>query len=54
MLNLPLNELKLLAKKRKIKGYKNLSEERLLSALGESESAKIFDIEGLNKKSVTT
>ena len=48
MLNLLLNELKLLAKSRKIKGYKNLSEERLLSALDESESAKCFDNEGIN------
>ena len=48
MLNLPLNELKLLAKSRKIKGYKNLSEERLLSALDESESAKCFENEGIN------
>ena len=40
MLNLSLNELKLIAKSRGIKGYKNMSEERLLSSLNESESVK--------------
>ena len=35
MLNLSLNELKLVAKSRGIKGYKSMSEERLLSALSE-------------------
>ena len=35
MLNLSLNELKLVAKSRSIKGYKSMSKERLLSALNE-------------------
>ena len=35
MLNLSLNELKLVAKSRGSKGYKSMSEERLLSALSE-------------------
>ena len=38
MLNLSLNELKLVAKLRGIKGYKRMSKEKLLSALSESES----------------
>ena len=33
MQNLSLNELKLVAESRGIKGYKSMSEERLLSAL---------------------
>ena len=37
MLNLSLNELKLVAKSRNIKGNKSMSKERLLSALSESE-----------------
>ena len=40
MLNLSLNELKLIAKSRVIKGYKRMSKERLLSDLNESESAE--------------
>ena len=40
MLNPSLNELKQIAKMRRIKGYKNMSKERLLSVLNESESAK--------------
>ena len=40
MLNLSLNELKQIAKMRPIKGYNNMSKERLLSVLSESESAK--------------
>ena len=36
MLNLSLNELKLIAKSRGIKDYKSMSEERLLSSLTES------------------
>ena len=40
MLNLPLNELKLIAKSRGIEGYKRMSKERLLSDLNESESAE--------------
>ena len=38
MLNLSLNELKQIAKMRCLKNYKNMSKERLLSALDESES----------------
>ena len=40
MLNLSLNELKQIAKMRRIKGYNNMSKERLLSVLSESQSAK--------------
>ena len=40
MPKLSLNELKQIAKMRRIKGYKNMSKERLLSALDESESAE--------------
>ena len=40
MVNLPLNELKTIAKIRGIKGYKSIFEERLLSVLNESESVK--------------
>ena len=40
MLNLSLNELKLIARSRNIKGYKSISKERLLNALNESESAE--------------
>ena len=40
MLNLSLNKLKLIARSRRIKGYKSMSKEKLLSALNESESAK--------------
>ena len=40
MLNLSLNELKHIAKMRRIKSYKDISKERLLSVLDESESAK--------------
>ena len=40
MLNLSLNELKLIVKSRSIRGYKSVYKERLLSALNESESAK--------------
>ena len=39
MPNLTLNELKKMAKMRRIKNYKNMSKETLLSALDESESA---------------
>ena len=38
MLNLSLNELKLVAKSRHIKGNKSMSKEKLLSALIELES----------------
>ena len=40
---LKLNELKQIAKMRRIKGYKSMSKERLLSAIRESESAKSLD-----------
>ena len=40
MPNLSLNELKQIENMRRIKGYKNLSKERLLNALDKSESAK--------------
>ena len=40
MLNLSLNELKLVAKIRGIKGNKSMSKDRLLSALSESESVE--------------
>ena len=40
MPNLSLNELKQVAKMRRIKGYKNMSNERLLNAVANSESAK--------------
>ena len=40
MLNLSLNELKLVARSRCIKCYKSMSKERLLSALSESESVE--------------
>ena len=40
MLNLSLNELKLLTKKRGIIGYKSMCKERSLSALSESESVE--------------
>ena len=39
MPNLTLNELKKIAKMRRIKNYKNMSKETLLSAVDESESA---------------
>ena len=38
-----LNELKHIGKTRSIKGYNNMSKERLLSVLSESESAKSLD-----------
>ena len=40
MLNLSLNELKMVAKRRGMKGCKSMSKERLLSSLNESESVK--------------
>ena len=52
MLNLSLDELKLVAKSKDIKGYKSISKERLLSALCESESVESknsFDDKGLKK-----
>ena len=55
--NLSLNELKLVAKSRGIKGYKRLSKEKLVSTPNESESVesatalskKSFDDERLKK-----
>ena len=49
MLNLSSNELKQIAKMRRIKGYKNMSKERLLSVLSESESAKSLDNAKINE-----
>ena len=52
MLNLSLNELKLVTQSRGIKGYKSLSKERLLCTLSESksvESKNIIDDERLKK-----
>ena len=52
MLNLSLDELKLVAKSKDIKGYKSISKERLLSALSELESVESknsFDDKGLKK-----
>ena len=43
MPNLSLHELKQISKMRRIKGYKNMSKERLLNALDESELAKSLD-----------
>ena len=40
MVNLSLNELKLIAKIRGIKGYESMSEDKLLSALNKSEPVK--------------
>ena len=40
MVNLSLNELKLIAKFRGIKGYKNMSKDELLSVLNAPESLK--------------
>ena len=40
MVNLSLNELKLISKFRGIKGYESMSEDKLLSALNASESLK--------------
>ena len=44
MLNLSLNELKLVAKLTGIKVYKSSSKERLVSALSESESVEISNL----------
>ena len=52
MLNLSLNELKLVAESRDIKVYKSMSKERLLSALSKSklvESKNSFDDKRLKK-----
>ena len=53
MLNLSLNELKLVTKSRGIKDFKSMYKERFLSALNESEpieSEKNFDDKRLKKK----
>ena len=53
MPNLSLNELKQISKMRRIKGYKNMSKERILNALDESESAKSLNnakIEKIKKR----
>ena len=44
MLNLSLNEMKQITKVRCIKGRKNMSKDRLLNSLDESESAKNLNI----------
>ena len=50
MLDLSLDELKLVAKNRRIKGYKSISKERLLSALSKSKLIENnFDNERLKK-----
>ena len=41
MLNLSLNELKLVPKSRGIKGYNCMSKERLLSVISESELVEV-------------
>ena len=43
MLNLSLNELKQIAKIKRINGYKSMSKEKLLSALGSAGSRNNFD-----------
>ena len=40
MVNLTLNELKLIVKFRGVKGYKSMPEDKLISALNASESVK--------------
>ena len=50
ILNLSVNELKLVAKSRSIKGYKSMTKERLLSAFSELvENKHRFDDERLKK-----
>ena len=49
MPNLSLNELKQISKMRRIKGYKNMSKERILNALDESESAKSLNNDKIEK-----
>ena len=56
MLNLLLNELKLIAKSRGTKDYKTMSKERLVSDLSESESVQSknsFDDERLKKNTIS-
>ena len=49
MLKVTLNKLKQVARMREIKGYKSMSEERLISSIKESkpvkESEKNFDVQ---------
>ena len=40
MINLSLNELKLIARSRRIKDYQSISKDRLLNVINESESAE--------------
>ena len=54
MLNLSLNELKLIAKSRGIKGYKSMPEDRLLSSLNAWESVKESETMSDPKKINTT
>ena len=50
MLDLSLDELKLVAENRGVKGYKSMSEEKVLSALSKPKLIKnIFDNERLKK-----
>ena len=49
MLNLSLIELKLIARRRGIRGYKSIFENKLLSALNASESVKMPDQANINK-----
>ena len=51
MINLSLNELKLVAKTRSIKGHKNISKDRLLSPLNASESVNKSEKNFLDTKS---
>ena len=51
MINLSLNELKLVAKTRSIKGYKSISKDRLLSPLNASESVNKSEKNFLDTKS---
>ena len=48
MINLSLNELKLVAKSRSIKDYKSMSKEELLSTLSKSESVESATLLGKN------
>ena len=48
MINLSLNELKLVAKSRGIKDYKSMSKEELLSTLSKSESVQSATLLGKN------
>ena len=44
MMNLTLNELKLIAKSRGVRDYKNMSKERLLSDLNESDAIPLITV----------